>query len=128
MPPRSSIAALTFIALIAATTARAHDESKYPDWGDQWRRPQGVGVQWDQTKPRGFAQQAPLIPEYRAMLEASLADQAAGGQGADARFTCITLGMPRIMTIVWPAEFIITPKVTYIHFENNMPRRIYTDG
>jgi hypothetical protein len=25
-------------------------------------------------------------------------------------------------------EFIFSPKVTYILFENNMPRRIYTDG
>ena len=31
----------------------------------------------------GRAQQAPLTPEYQAIYEADLADQAAGGQGID---------------------------------------------
>ena len=62
-------------------TAAAFDDSKYPDWSAQWRRPSGVGTQWDQTKPAGLAQKAPLIPEYQARLEASIADQARGGQG-----------------------------------------------
>ena len=62
------------------------------------------------------------------MLEASIKDQLEGGQGLDARVTCITNGMPRIMTFIRPVEFIVLPKVTYIHFENVMPRRIYTDG
>jgi len=112
----------------AATSALAFDEVQYPDWSGQWHRPRGVGIQWDQTKPLGRGQQAPLTPEYRALFEASLADQAKGGQGEDARFTCIPPGMPRIMTIIWPAEFVILPKITYVNFENHMPRRIYTDG
>jgi hypothetical protein len=112
----------------AATSALAFDEVQYPDWSGQWHRPRGVGIQWDQTKPLGRGQQAPLTPEYQALFEASLADQAKGGQGEDARFTCIPPGMPRIMTIIWPAEFVILPKITYVNFENHMPRRIYTDG
>jgi hypothetical protein len=113
---------------IGATVTQAFDETKYPDWSGQWRRPPGVGIQWDQTKPLGLGQQAPLKPEFQALLEASLADQAQGGQGEDARFTCIPNGMPRMMTIVWPAEFVILPSITYVNFENHMPRRIYTDG
>ena len=112
----------------AATSALAFDEAQYPDWSGQWHRPRGVGIQWDQTRPLGRGQQAPLTPEYQALFEASLADQAKGGQGEDARFTCIPPGMPRIMTIIWPAEFVILPKITYVNFENHMPRRIYTDG
>jgi hypothetical protein len=46
----------------------------------QWSKPQGIGNQWDQTKPPGRAQQAPLTAEYQAIFEASLADQAAGGR------------------------------------------------
>jgi hypothetical protein len=38
------------------------------------------------------------------------------------------LDVPRMMTAVRPFEFVITPNVTYINFENNQPRRIYTDG
>jgi hypothetical protein len=113
---------------VAATDALAFDETKYPDWSGQWHRPRGVSIQWDQTKPLGRGQQAPLTAEYQALFEASLADQAKGGQGEDARFTCIPPGMPRIMTIIWPAEFVILPKITYVNFENHMPRRIYTDG
>jgi len=122
------IAALGLAIAMSADVAQAFDEAKYPDWSGQWHRPRGVGIQWDQTKPLGRGQQAPLTPEYQALFEASLADQAKGGQGEDARFTCIPPGMPRIMTIIWPAEFVILPKITYVNFENHMPRRIYTDG
>jgi hypothetical protein len=120
-------------ALIAAlvtgvTGATAFDETIYPDWSGQWRRPRGLATQWDQTKPAGLAQQAPLKPEYQKILEASIADQATGGQGADTRFTCITNGMPRMMAVIQPIEFIILPAITYVHFEAFMPRRIYTDG
>src|SRR5262249_10153265 len=83
---------------------------------------------WDQTKPAGLAQQAPLTPEYQKRLEASIADQRNGGQGADNRYTCITNGMPRGMGVILPIEFVILPQITYVHFEGFMPRRIYTDG
>jgi hypothetical protein len=120
------------VALAALATAvssgAAFDDTKYPDWSDQWTRPHGVGFQWDQTKPQGLAQQAPLIPEYQAVLEASLADQAAGGQGGDTYMTCRTNGMPRMMTAAFPMEFVILPRITYVNFEAFMPRRIYTDG
>jgi hypothetical protein len=117
-------------ALIAASlAASAHDEAKYPDWSGQWRRPQGVGIQWDPSKPLGPAQQAPLVPEYQKVFEASQADQKAGGQGGDPTYTCIPPGMPRAMTVVFPMEIVILPKVTYILQEYvPMIRRIYTDG
>jgi hypothetical protein len=126
----SSIGAVALIGALAlaSTSAIAFDESKYPEWGGQWLRPRGIGIQWDQGKRPGLPQQAPLTPEYQAKFEASLADQKAGGQGLDNRFTCMTNGMPRMMAVIGPIEFIILPAVTYIHFEAFMPRRIYTDG
>jgi hypothetical protein len=114
--------------VLMASTAAAFDDSKYPDLSGQWRRPSGIGTQWDQTKHPGLAQQAPLTPEYRARLEASIADQARGGQGDDVRVSCITAGMPRIMTGTRPFELVVLPEVTYVYGEGNMPRRIYTDG
>src|SRR6202051_1025107 len=108
--------------------ARAFDETKYPDWAGQWKRPRGLATQWDQTKPAGLGQQAPLKPEYQKMLEESIADQASGGQGGDTRYTCITHGMPRVMGVIFPIEFVILPAIPYINFEAFMPRRIYTDG
>ncbi len=122
------VVALAAALWVSAATAQVIDFGKYPDLTGQWKRPPGVGIQWDPTKPPGLGQQAPLIPEYQGMLEASIKDQLAGGQGLDARITCITNGMPRIMTFIRPIEFIVLPTVTYIHYENIMPRRIYTDG
>jgi hypothetical protein len=113
---------------LAAASVQAHDEAKYPDWGGQWKRPAGVGTQWDPTKPPGRGQDAPLKPEFQAVLEASLKDQAAGGQGNDPHASCINNDVPRIMTATFPIAFVITPSVTYIMFEAFMPRRIYTDG
>jgi hypothetical protein len=121
------------IALIGAlamtiTSAAGHDESKYPDWSGQWVRPKGVGINWDQDKRPGLAQQAPLKPEYQKILEGSLEDQRNGGQGIDNRFTCMTNGMPRMMAVIGPIEWVTLPKITYVIFEAFMPRRIYTDG
>jgi hypothetical protein len=117
------------VALMSSlASAQTLDVSKYPDWSGQWKRPPGAGIQWDQTKRPGLAQQPPLTPEYQAIFVASIADQAKGGQGENARVTCTTNGMPRVMTVIRPIEFAIAPKVTYVIFESYMPRRIYTDG
>jgi hypothetical protein len=53
---RSWIAAMA----LSVVGAAAFDESKYPDWKGQWRRAPGIGIIWDETKPRGLAQQPPL--------------------------------------------------------------------
>jgi len=120
--------AATAAMVMALAGARAFDESKYPDWNGQWRRPPGVNNQWDPTKPRG-KEGAPLTPEYQAIFEANLKDQEAGGQGTDPTYQCIPDGMPRAMNVIFPMEIIIMPKTTYIHIEYlTMFRRIYTDG
>ena len=128
MLDRSSIGAIALLAALGMTIAgaQAFDEAKYPDLSGQWHRV--GGTQWDPSKPRSLGQQAPLTAEYQAVFEKSLADQDAGGHGDDLRFTCRSSGMPRIMTAVYPLEFVISPKTTYILSEYVMPRRIYTDG
>ncbi|HKA40801.1 MAG TPA: hypothetical protein VKF40_02305 [Burkholderiales bacterium] len=108
--------------------AQAHDEAKYPDWNGQWRRPPGVGNQWDTSKPPRKGQ-PPLTREYQAIYEANLRDQAEGGQGTDPTYTCIPDGMPRAMNVIFPMEIIILPNTTYMLIEYlSMSRRIYTDG
>ena len=74
MLQRTKLAALVWSLSIG--TAAAFDAAMYPDFSGQWKRPPGVGVQWDQTKKGGLAQQAPFTPEYQARLEASISDQA----------------------------------------------------
>src|SRR6195952_262059 len=108
---RHSLATLAVAASLALTAgaAVAFDDAKYPDWSGQWKRPNGVGVQWDQSKRGGLGQQAPLTPEDQARRAASIADQNSGGQGDDARVSCITAGMPRIMTATRPFELVVLP-------------------
>jgi hypothetical protein len=119
---------------IAAADAQILDYSKYPDLKGQWERyaVPGVGGQpsFDQTKPWGKGQQAPLTPEYQSMHDASLADQAAGGLGGDLDHArCGAEGMPFMMVAFRPLEFVISPEVTYIIIADYDPlRRVYTDG
>jgi len=126
---RDSIGSIAVAAalMIAAAGARAHDPAKYPDWKGQWIRI--GGNQFDPTKRMGRAQDPPLTEEYRAIFEASLADQAAGGQGNESTHLCLPPGMPRTMVVIFPMEIIVLPETTYIMVSYfNEFRRIYTDG
>jgi hypothetical protein len=120
------------IALTAALTmtsgARAHDETRYPDWKGQWVRA-GSAAAWDPTRPPGLPQQAPLTPEYQARFEAALAKRATGSLDSNPTTSCLPAGMPRAMVVYEPMEIVITQDVTFvmISFMNEL-RRIYTDG
>src|SRR5262245_29636076 len=124
------IGALTVaVGLCVPMSAQAWDEAKYPNFGGQWKRPPGIGNQFDQTKPPRAAQQVEFTPEYQKIFEENLKDQSLGGQGTDPTFSCIPDGMPRAMNVIFPMEIIITPNTTYILIEYlTMQRRIFTDG
>jgi hypothetical protein len=132
---RSLLGAIALAALsVSIANAEILDYSKYPNLKGQWSRFIVPGLpgqpSFDQTKTWGFGQEAPLTPEYKAVLEASLADQAKGGQG---NFTdgsrCLAYGMPLMMAAFYPQEYVITPETTYILINNaDHGRRIYTDG
>jgi hypothetical protein len=132
---RGSIGLLALAASVLATLsgALAFDESKYPNLKGEWRRVPVAGLKgqpsYDPNKSEGLAQQAPLTPEYQAILEASIADQAAGGPGHDPTYTCLAPGMPRVMIVYDPMEIIVTPNTTHMlmgHIHDS--RRIFTDG
>ena len=107
---------------MAVGGAAAFDETKYPDWKGQWTRT--VAPRW---VPGGT--KLPLTPEYQAIYEANLKEQAAGKQGMDPTYTCLSPGMPRIMNMYDPMEVLITPDTTYILTQHiHDYRRIYTDG
>jgi hypothetical protein len=129
---RTTIAAAVVAGALSLTAAAAQDDQRYPDWSGQWRKaPDGGPPRYDPSKPDGAGQQAPLKDEYRRIHEASMADQAQGGPGLYVMSVkCIPMGMPFQMSIVFPFEFVITPKTTYVLFEimTSQPRRIYTDG
>jgi hypothetical protein len=109
--------------------ALAWDDAKYIDLKGQWTRTIGGAGRYDPTKPLGRLQEAPLTPEYQAIHEASLADQAQGGQGDDPTYRCLSPGMPRIMHAYSPMEVVVTPETTHILIEHILDnRRIHTDG
>jgi hypothetical protein len=121
-------------ALLTPIGVQALEDSKYPDLQGQWSRiavPSGryPGVQYDPHKQAGPAQQAPLTPEYQAIFEANLADQALGGQAGDPTARCLSPGMPRIMGPYGQMEIVVLPRTTYILIDHiHDSRRIYTDG
>jgi hypothetical protein len=138
----AAIAAATFALpaggisqTLPATAEPAQSPAKYPDWKGGWARFTAPGLpgqpSFDQTRPWGRGQEAPLTPEYRQVLEDSIADQANGGEGNffDHAVRCYPSGMPLNMVAFRPLEFVVTPKTTYVlvggadHF-----RRIFTDG
>ncbi len=148
---RTSTSAITVVlaaAFVTAGAAQAAEDMKYPNWQGAWARwvpPNAVrdtgnggaaltaGGQpsFDQTKPWGRGQEAPLTPEYQKVLEDSIADQERGGQGNfyDHAVRCHPGGMPMMTIAFQPIEFVVTPATTYVliggaeHF-----RRIFTDG
>jgi hypothetical protein len=137
---RGSILAVELVVALTITVGavQASDDAKYPDWKGQWVRFGGGPLQFrglpgqlsfDQTKPWGPGQQAPLTPEYQAILEASMADQANGGLGNYPQSMCLAAGMPHMMIAFLPQEYIVTPETTYIligYVDHH--RRIFTDG
>ena len=131
MQLRMMIASLGIAAAVSAGPTAAQqpvDPSKFPPIAGQWMRVGPLGV-FDNTKPPGRGQQAPLTPQYQALFEANLAHVAKGETGDDPVDTCIPEGMPRAMNLVLPMEFAITRDTTYILMEYlSMLRRIYTDG
>ena len=127
-------AAQTMVLLMTLGSANAFDESKYPNLKGQWDRFVVRGVpgppSFDQTKANGLRQQAPLTPEYQKILEDSLADQRAGGQGNNVEHArCVAAGMPWMMIAFRPLEFVVTQDVTYIIVADyDSLRRVFTDG
>jgi len=135
MPRRSAIGTVVLAAAVFMTFsgAQAFDESKYPNLKGQWVRARVPGVtgqpSYDPSKRQGLAQQGPLKPEFEAILEANIRDQALGGQTGDPTYTCLSPGMPRIMNPYGEIEIVITPETTHILIEHiHDSRRIFTDG
>ena len=134
---RKSFCAIALSAALTMTISgvKAADDAKYPNWKGQWSREvmRGVGSAnnpgFDPTKPFGLAQGIPFTPEYQAIAEASIADQAAGGYGNFPSLFCLPHGMPLVMIAFAPIELIVTPETTYVLINTiDHNRRIFTDG
>jgi hypothetical protein len=125
----TTICAVALATLLSPAIAAAHDESKYPAWEGKWNRDPGP-PRYDPSKPQRRGQEPPLTPEYQKVFEASLADQAAGGQGNNHIHRCLPVGMPRQLASGFPIDIVIGSKAVVILFESSFasPRKIHTDG
>jgi hypothetical protein len=137
MTDRKVVRALVLaVALVGVPmAASAFDDAAWPDLSGQWVAVRVPGVRgqpaFDPTRPWGLGQQAPLTAEYQKVLEASLADQAIGGQGNwHTGSKCLPPGMPAMMTLYRPMEIVVLPETTYILVDHahDSHRRIFTDG
>src|SRR5258708_1833477 len=126
-------ASLLAILMMGLGVATAAEEGKYPSWQGQWNRQRVTGLagqpSFDPHKSWGKGQEAPLTPEYQAVLEANLKSQREGGFFDWLGASCRGFGMPLIMYPFQPMEFIVTPETTYVLIDwVEHTRRIYTDG
>ena len=119
--------AAILLSLSSITQAQPASSPAYPDWSGQWNRIGGLSY-----PPEGYAEAGPppLTPEYQAIWERYQAIKAEGGGPAgDPPSLCLPPGMPRLMTMSFPMEIIVTPGITYIYGEwDSQFRRVYTDG
>src|SRR2546430_17139945 len=113
--------------MMIMSAAQAADGATYPDWEGAWERwvppnavlDPGNGIytaggqpSFDQTKPWGHGQEAPLSPDYQKVFEESLADQAKGGEGNffDHGVRCMPGGMPLRTIAFTPFGFCTPPR------------------
>jgi hypothetical protein len=123
------------VLVMTMGAAAADEDGKYPELQGQWNGILRTGprlpgqASFDPSKPWGKGQEAPLTPEYQAILEANLKIQAEGDLADRRGATCLGFGMPQIAFGFQPMEFIVTPDTTYVLIDwVEHTRRIYTDG
>ena len=135
--------ALIAAGLALATQAAEAPAAALPDWSGVWN-PLEVNVFDPSAKPdqvrqaggiENFQPQAsydrdypPYNASYNARYEATLAKTRAG-IGTDPTAGCVPPGVPRVMAIPYPFEFVIQPQRVLMLFEGYSQRReVFTDG
>ncbi len=99
--------------------------AKLPDWD------QGVWqIDWAALFGAGGRPEPPsLTPKYASGLKEFMASQKQGENVQNDNANCVPPGMPQIMQMPYPLEFIYSPgRVTIAIETDSQVRRIYTDG
>ena len=138
---------LTYAALLAsaavlvdASAVCAADQAPAPaaptaaDWARLAKLPDWTGGVWqiDWTalfRPGGRPVPPSLTPEYAAKFKAFQAAQTKGENVQNQNANCIPPGVPQIMQMPYPLEFLYTPdRVTIAIETDSQVRRVFTDG
>ena len=94
----------------------------WPDWSGVWSPGVGAGSRTTATPPK-------LTPEGQAILAAFEAGKARGENLQTQAANCVPNGMPGIMRLPYPIEFVYSPGRVNILIETYSEiRRIYVDG
>jgi hypothetical protein len=103
--------------------ATAYSEvTQWPDWSGVWSPGVGAGSRTTATPPK-------LTPAGQALLDAFEAGKAEGRNLQTQAANCVPSGMPGIMRLPYPIEFIYSPGRVNILIETYSEiRRIYVDG
>ena len=107
MTPRIPILSIAVVALACGAGVPASAQWKYPDWSGRWTDLNTN--RWDPSKPPNAGQQAPLVPEYQAKLQAAMTNRAEGGRGNTPTISCGHTGMPRAMLVYETMEIFMRP-------------------
>jgi len=96
---------------------------KLPDWSGIWQ------PEWGTLFASRAASKPVLQPEAAKVLAQFDADKAKGENLQTDAANCVPPGMPQIMRMPYPIEFIYSPgRVTIAIETDSQVRRIYTDG
>ena len=122
---------IVLVGLVALAAAPAMAQTKapsdLPNWTGIWER---VGsITWEPNGRPGVPETPPFTPEYAEKYRKTSQAAREGHPVADPTSSCLPPGMPRIMTMTYPMEILMTPgQVTIIAEWSSQVRRIFTDG
>lgn len=130
LPLALALAALVAAPALAQNPAgpKAAPEPKdLPNWTGIWER---VGsITWEPNGKPGVPENPPFTPEYAEKYRQVTEAARQGHPRADPTSACLPPGMPRIMTMSYPMEILMTPgQVTIIAEWSSQVRRVFTDG
>jgi hypothetical protein len=112
-------------AVVAQGTPRAtayESVAQWPDWSGVWSPGVSAAARTTATPPR-------LTSEARAIVDAFEAGKARGENLQTEAANCVPNGMPGIMRLPYPIEFVYSPGRVNILIETySQVRRIYVDG
>jgi len=119
---------LLLAAVAAPALAQAPNPAKdLPNWDGIWER---VGsITWEPNGRPGVPENPPFTPEYAEKYRKTTEAARQGHPVQDPTSACLPPGMPRIMTMSYPMEILMTPgQVTIIAEWSSQVRRVFTDG
>ena len=125
LPLLAGVALVLSAPALAQEAARATaygEVTQWPDWSGVWSPGVGAGSRTTATPPK-------LTPAGQALVDAFEAGKIEGRNLQTQAANCVPNGMPGIMRLPYPIEFLYSPGRVNILIETySEVRRVYVDG